>query len=233
MKELEIKLAEGQKELIVREGSALPLKEPVKVAIDGTIEAPAEYYAKRKSLVEANKAYVLFSYVGMYIKLFVDEKDHYRTEIGGSLSMNPDLKKFGINEGKIWTKNELKQFLKMNRAFFGDVDSNMKIVTNLEKFSMSVQAQIDDHSDNRGNAKNSSEIKVDTNLEMNFVLNLPIFTGQPKAKFMVEICFDVRDKGINLWLESAELQEFIISQRETIINKNIEPFKSDFVVIEK
>ncbi len=234
MENVEIKLSENQKELVLREGQALKLQEPRVVNIDGTIESPQEWLKKRKDTIDAKKSHVIFSYVGMFIKFIVNESDHYATTITGKTNLNPDLVKFGINsDAKKWTKNELKQFLKMNRAFFTDVDSNMKIVTNLEKFSASVQTQIDDHKDDRGNAKKSLDVKVDSNLDLNFSLNMPIFTGQPNSKFQVEICFDVRENAITIWLESAELQESIITQRAILIEKNIADFKEDFVVIEQ
>lgn len=227
-------IRDGVKELIIREGEALPLREPKIVDITGTIQAPAEFLLKRKDNVKSDKSHVLFSYNNLFIKLVTNENDHYSTTVTGKLIINKELEKFGINSDcKKWTKTELKTFLKMNRSFFKDVDSNLKIVTNLEKFSVSVQAQIDDHKDNRGNSKSNVDIKVDSNLDLKFTLLMPIFIGQPASSFEVEICFEVRDNGISIWLESPELQQLIISTRETLINKNIEPFKEDFVVIEQ
>ncbi len=234
MEKIEVNLTETQKELVIREGSALKLQEPKIVEINGTIEAPQEWLRKRKDKIDCKNSHVIFSYIGMFIKFVVNESDHYATTITGKTNINPDLLKFGINsDAKKWTKNDLKQFLKMNRAYFSDIDSNMKIVTNLEKFSASVQTQIDDHKDDRGNAKKSLEVKVDSNLDLNFSLSMPIFTGQPDSKFLVEICFDVRENAISIWLESAELQEAIITQRAILIEKNIEDFKAEFVVIEQ
>ena len=229
----EIKIDGDTKELIIREGGALPVKEQRVVSVTGTIEAPKEFLAKRLPTIDRNKSHVLFSYDGMYIKFNVNEDSHYQTTIVGKTELNPELVKFRINTEKLWTKDELKQFLKMNRANFNELDANMKIITNLAKFSANIQAQIDDQSDDRGNAKKGVEVSVKTDLDLNFVLNMPIFTGQPKSKFKVDICFDVRDKGINLWFESPELQELILAQREKLINDNVEPFKKDFVVIQQ
>ncbi len=231
---IEVHLNEGQKELVIRHGDALELQEQRIVEITGTIAAPAEFLAKRREGIDAKKSHVLFSYNKMYIVFNVNEDSYYQTIIRGNTAVNPDLLKFGINnDKKTFTKNELKQFLKMNRAFFKDIDSNLKIVTNLEKFSASVQTQIDDHKDDRGNKKNNTEIKVDSNLDLSFVLQMPIFLGQPNSTFQVEICFDVRDNAITIWLESPELQESILKQTVELIDKFVEPFKSEFVVIEQ
>lgn len=169
----------------------------------------------------------------MRIGLTVNESDHFATTVTGKAVLNPDLVKFGINAGKTWIKNDLKTFLKMNRAFFKESDEAMQIVSNLEKFSAQVQAKIDDQADTRGNSKKGVEITVNTDLKMSFILNIPIYIGQPKSTFVVEICFSVTDGGVTIWLESPELQEAIIKCRETLIDENLKPFRKDFVVIEQ
>lgn len=232
---IEVHLAEGQKELVIREGQAIEIKEPVKLDITGTIQSPKEWLAKRKASgqFDAKNCHVLFSYEKMFIKLFVNETNHYRTIITGKAEVNPDLAKFGINSEKTWTKDQLKSFLKMNRAFFRDRDENLQMVTNLEKFSASVKAQLDLHKDDRGNSKSNAEVKVDTNLNMNFTLRMPAFIGQPDIDFKVEICLDVRDAGLTIWLESPELQEAIINGRKKLVDDNIDCFREEFVVIEQ
>lgn len=231
--ETKLTVENGIKELVVREGQALKVQEPLKVDIKGTIGAPAEFLHKRKKELTAKNCHVLFSYIGMYVKLIVNETDYYATTITGQTQLNPDLKKFGINENKLFTVKELKQFLKFNRIFFAEIDANLKMITNLERFSASIQTQIDSHANDRGDKKQSLEVKIDSNLDLNFVLNMGIFIGEPSSKFNVEVCCDIRDGATSIWLESPELQSLIVSGRESLINKNIEPFKSDFVVIEQ
>ncbi len=229
---LKVIVENGIKELVIREGEAEILREPKIVTLKGTIGSPAEYFAKRKD-INPLKCNVVFSYINMKIVLVVEETDHFGTTVIGQAVLNPDLVKFGINSSKIWIKNDLKTFLKMNRAFFKESDEAMQIVANLEKFSAQVQAKIDDAADNRGNSKKGVEITVSTDLKMSFVLNIPIYIGQPKSTFTVEICFSVTDGGVTIWLESPELQEAIIKQRETLIDENLKPFRKDFVVIEE
>lgn len=231
--ETKITVENGIKELVIRQGDAEKIQLPKIINITGTIASPAEYLLKRKSELVAKNCHVIFSYIKMYIKLIVDESNHYSATITGQTELNPDLKKFGINETRLFTIKELKQFLKFNRIFFAEIDANMKMITNLERFSASVQTQIDAHSNDRGDKKQSLEVKIDSNLDLNFVLNMPIFTGESASKFQVEVCCDIRDGATSIWLESPELQSLIITGREALIKKNIEPFKSEFVVIEQ
>jgi len=230
----QINVPEGTKELIIREGEALDVSHliPQKVSISGTITAPRMYIEKRKRMHEDIKVHVLFSRENMQIKLICDEKNKIGTEITGKLLLNPELLKFKINTPVTYTLNELKQFLKMNRSFFVNVDENFKIVSNLEKVKISVQTQIEQEKDTRGNKTDNYQVKVDSGLEMSFNLDLPVYLGQPKKKFKVDICLDVRDKAVSVWLESVELREIEISERDAIINAELESF-SDYVVIEQ
>ena len=233
-KELKVTVENGVKELVIREGEALPLRQPELISIEGTIDAPAEFLNKRGTEeVNDKDSHVVFSYEKMMIRLTVHEGTAWPIVIIGQLKLNPELKKFGINEQKKFTIKDLKQFLKMNKYFFADQDESIKIISNLEKFRASVNTQIEQEANGRGDKKEHFEVKVDSNLDMVFTLNMPVFVGQSNNKFQIEICFDVRDKSIEIWLDSAELQQIILSGRESIIKKALEPFKEKFVVIEQ
>lgn len=54
-----------------------------------------------------------------------------------------------------------------------------------------------------------------------------------RFEFKVEICLDVRDAGLTIWLESPELQEAIINGRKKLVDDNIDCFRQEFVVIEQ
>jgi hypothetical protein len=230
---IEVKVEGNTKELVIREGAAEIIQCPKTVNITGVIGSPAEYLKKRKSELKPKQCHVLYSYIGMYIKLIVNEENYYSATITGQTQLNPELKKFGINENKLFTVKELKQFLKFNRSFFAEIDCNLKMITNLERFSASVQTQINSHANDRGDKKQSLEVKIDSNLDLNFVLNMPIFIGEAASKFNVEVCCDIRDGATSIWLEPPELQSLIIAGREALINKNIAPFLEAFVVIEQ
>jgi len=233
MDKIEIIASAGLQQLTVLEGKTLELKHPKIVNITGTINSPAQFLKQRKETLDVKKCHVIFSYIGMFVKLCIEETDFFGATVTGTTKLNPDLEKFGINNSKIFTIKELKQFLKMNRYFFADIDANMKMVTNLERFSASIQTQIDEHATDRGDKKKSLDVRVDSNLDLNFNLSIAVFVGEAKSKFQVEVCCDFRDNAVSVWLESAELQNLIITSREELINKAIAPFISEFVVIEQ
>lgn len=232
MEKLNVSLTDGTKVLEVRQGQALPLREPVKVRISGTIDAPRKYVEKRGADLPKQKTHVTYSREQMQIILSIDEESIFGAEIIGRLELNKDLKDFGVNAKKLFTVKDLQQFLKMSKYFFTDKDENMKIVSNLGKFKASVQTQLEEGGDTRGNKNKSLDVKVDSNIGLEFMLSLPIFKGQPSKTFKVEICFDVRDADISVWLESAELQELILKTRDEIIDNELKSFAA-YVIIEQ
>lgn len=223
---------DGVKEIIVREGDALIIRETKKVQLEGTVSAPSEFYKKRKSEHHVLGSHVLFNKDKGTIVLIVDEKDYYHTTVTGTLEEAIDLKKFGINTTKTFTVKELMTFLKMNRFHFLDKDANMKIVNNLQKFSANVTQALVDESSTRGDMTQSLAVKVTTNLDLNFSLKMPIYKGFKEHKFQVEICFEIRDKAVSIWLESVELKELMDAEKENIFKLELENFK-DIVCIEQ
>lgn len=225
-------LSAGPTFLEIREGKALEMQPPVKVKIEGTIDAPRKFFEKRKEEHKLLGCYVTYSRDDMKITLQVDEKDTYGSKIEGSLKMNPYLEEFGINRNTTRSIEDMKQFLKMRRFFFVDKDACNNIVANLGKFKARVETEIEQAKDNRGNSKNLLERVVKTDFPTGFNLVIPIFKGSGNSSFPVEVCFSVTDAGTKVWLESVELQELIASTLYEIMNKELEAFK-DIVVIEQ
>lgn len=230
---IEIKVEAGIKELVIRHGDAEKLHEPKKVILAGTIDAPAEFFRKRPDQVKKEQCHVLFSFRDKKIVLVLDEKDPHGGSVTGRLISNPELDLFKINSKSSLTIQDLKELFKTGRGFFASADENQKAITNLEKFRLSANVVIEKDNDNRGNVRDLVEATVKTSLDLSFKLNMPIFIGQPAKTFLVEILFDVRDKGVTVWLDSPELRSLIIEDREKIIGAALEPFKKDFVVIEE
>ncbi len=225
-------LAEKQAELVIREGDAAKIYEERILEISGTIEAPRKFLEKRKKDHEIQDAHVVFNREKMQIVFTLDEREHFKTTITGTLIKNPDLEVYGINKGKEFTILDLQKFLKLRRSHFTDREKNLLIVTNLGKFKAHVSTELEQNKDTRGNEKNLKETKITTELALDFDLSIPIFKGGENKKFKVEICFDVRDAAVSVWLESPELQEIIDGDRDGILNTELEAFK-EYVIIEQ
>lgn len=67
----------GKGEVVIREGQALPLHEPERVQIHGTIDAPARWIEKREATINQKECYVEVNREEMTITLVTDEKNYY------------------------------------------------------------------------------------------------------------------------------------------------------------
>lgn len=204
----------------------LPLIKPNKVHLSGTIGAPAEFYGKRKELHDKNKCHVLFNKQAGTIILVVDENyenDNYK--IVGQLQKNPELMKFEINTSKTFDPKDLLQVLKFNRVHFSDKAENAKICAALLGFKAKVTQAFENVDDLRGDAKQGLETKIEHELQQSFMLDIPLFKGEKKHSFKVDVCLQVRSGNVVVYLESVELKDLEMSMIEGIINDELTAFE--------
>lgn len=204
-------------ELIIRVGDAEKINPPVKLVVDGVITAPGDFWEKRKGLHDPEKTHVLINLLNGSIKLSVDENNVNSSVISGKLSLNPELTALSINSSKTTTVKELMGLLKMNRVFFTDKDENAKIVTNLQNWKAKIETDLEASNNHRGTQRNVKNIDLIHTMDESFVLEIPIFKGMNPSKFKVDICIDVRDAAVVVWLESRELKELEILCRNAAI----------------
>lgn len=148
---LQINLATGMSkaELVIREGAApkeLEPKAPVKTDLKGVIGCVVEYLKKRIDTWQfaQQDCHILVNRENVEITLITNEADEYRRgQVVGKLSYNPKFVEFGINGNKAWTPIELGLFIKMNRAFFADRQTNMTLVSVLMNFTATVNNKIE------------------------------------------------------------------------------------------
>lgn len=212
---------EGKQTIEILKGEALPQKEPKKIIVKGLINAPFEYLQKRSP--EPSKSHLIVSKSEGSITLIVDEKNEYRDEIGGALSLNPDFEKFGINTGKEYDTFELADFIKMNRYFFADKSVAMKLVSDLKNFKAKVNSDIEKSDDNRGNTRFLQNKAVESNIPEAFDIVVPIFKGQEEKVIRVEINIDSR--SLNCTLISPDANDIINETRSTLIDAQVEKIR--------
>jgi hypothetical protein len=139
MEKLQLEVKTDNNELIIREGSALKVHNPLTLDFDGTITAPGNWF-------EGKDGYDLQYYVAIVDidaqKIVLEHGDHApfgKVRVTGQLSIDPQLKQFGINQrNKTYTTKQLARLLKMNRINFEDREENLQIVSNLETFKARV-----------------------------------------------------------------------------------------------
>lgn len=202
-------------EVVLREGEApvaLDPKEPERVVISGTIDAPFRWLEKRVELINQKATNIIVNRDKMGLALTIDETSYYQTEINGFLQASKEMVEFGINIEKRWEPIKLSKFIKMHRAFFTDKSQNMMLVSTLKNFKAKVN-----------------------NLPKSFKLNIPLFKGFACEEIEVEIYADVDGRDVSLSLVSAGANEAIEEYKNKVIDVQLDAIRQiapDIVIVE-
>lgn len=223
-------------EIVIREGKAMEIHEPVKVVISGTLDAPARWLETRMHLGLVNQGanHVLVDRENLSITLQCNENNHYGSKISGSLIVSPEFKRFGINEGEYITNFDMAELFKMNRSFFETKAVAMKLVTELQNFRAKVDKDIEKSDNNRGDKRLLINQVVQSNLPEAFNLQIPIFKGTPKQTINVEVYVSPAD--FSCTLVSAEVNDLLEEMRDHEMDAVLDRIKAvcpDIVIIEQ
>lgn len=227
-------LASNGNSITIREGRAVELREPTRVDIAGTIDAPARWLEYRAVELNETHCYVLIDREHLSIELRCNENSYYGTKVTGRLEMSDEYKRFGINSGNYRTHFELAELIKMNRSYFESKTAAMKLVSELMNFKAKVDKEVEQSDNNRGDRRMLINQAVQHNLPEAFNLCLPVFKGTPVQTIAVEVYVDPGD--LTCTLVSPEANDFCESARDALINdvaERIHTAAPRIVIIEK
>ena len=234
MENLNLNIHSSCGEVVIRQGAALPAKEPNNILIEGTLDSPVEYLSKRISLINQSESFVTVNRDKMSIRLVINEHSPYRDIIVGSLSVHPDFIKFGINSGKYRTAIEMAEFIKMNRAHFENRQDAMDLVTLLRKFKAKVDKQVEsEFNPGKGDKRVLVAQTVESNMPPSFKVCIPIFKGTPKQVIELETYFNPED--LTCTLVSPQANEIAEDFKNAAIDDVIDRIRGiapDIVIIE-
>ena len=203
-------------EIIIRTGEAPEVYDPETVTIIGVIDSPLRWLEKRKDTVDLKSCHILVGRDDMEISLRIDECSHFHSDVVGKLILSEEFKRFGINQGKYITGMELSDLIRMNRTCFESKDKAMALVTIMRNFKAKVLNEIENSDDKKGNVSQVRRQTVEGNQPPSFDLCIPIFKGQPKQKFTVEI--DIDPDTLQATLVSPDAQDMIVEQRDKLMD---------------
>jgi len=202
---IKLEITGDTKELVIRTGEAIELKNPERLKISGSILAPAHFAEMRGGRFDPLNAHVKVDYQNFKISLVVNDKDVFGDEVTGALVLHPDLDNLKVNNNKLYSPRELYDAIKFMGMFFPNRDQYTALCTSLTNFKSRVETDFENSNDFKGNAANSKLTKIKTDLGLKFMLSMPIFKGIEESKFEVDICLDTKDGGVICWLESVDL----------------------------
>lgn len=244
--DITVNVEKGVKELVIRQGLANDIPEPVKVTLAGNIKAPVQFLQKRKKLfvnTASNDFKVPMHIISecnvvtdrrrLMIVLSLNERDGKGTTVVGELKVNPDLTAFGINnERSVYELKALIKLLRHKRVYFSSLETHSALINALSNFTASQQTDLEVKSDRRGNDKLLVDKRTSLTIPFSFKLNMPLYDGFEPKEFFVEILVDVSDASAVFYLESVDLSELLVTERDRIFEEQLKEF-AEFVVIEK
>lgn len=240
-------------ELIIRTGDAGIVYEPEPLMLHGTISAPADFAEARCEEEERyldptayktngvvtttqchqSNTHVIANYTERRIELVSNEsRPEVCDRINGALVLHPRLQGFRINQPYYYDKHSLFSLLKLQRTFFADAAEHTKLMADLKKLDAKVDQVFKDQNDLKGTAGYQKLVEIQTNLDLEFKLSIPLFAGEDRSKFKVDICLDNEGGGIRFWLESAQMYDMMLEETERIFEEQLARL-ADYVIIKK
>lgn len=207
-------------ELIIREGEALPVKEPNPIWVSGVLMAPASFLEGKKDNYDSKKCHVLIDRTKNEILFVGHERSGYEDKVKGSLKTSNELEAFCINQDKKFSISEFRTFLRTVKFCFADPEEHSALLKSLESFSMNVSKTFENFNNNSGNSKYMIETAVNKiPFKNTFTLLIPIFKGYPKERFTVEIGLDPTSTDVKIFLVSSEIYEIVERRKEKYIEE--------------
>lgn len=232
--DLQFLLSGSENAIVIREGAALPLKEPLIASLSGVLDSPLRWLEKRIDTIDQKACSLTVDRDKLRLELDIDETNHYGPVVTGSLQWHPMFLKFGINGGKYITHFEMAQLIKMNRTAFENHSVAMNLVTVLQNFKAKVNREIEKADNNRGDKRELLEQVVESNLPEKFNLHMPVFKGTQKRTFEVEVYIKADD--FTCTLISPTANDLVEQMRDTEFNDVLERIfilAPDIVIIEQ
>lgn len=208
--------AKSGRNITLRTGKAPEVHDPVALTIRGVIDSPLKWLEKRKDIIDQKQCSVIVNRDDMEIGLRINEHDYFKDTIYGILLISTEFKKFGINSGEYTTGLQLSDLIRMNRSCFEDKKKAMELVTIMRNFKATVTTQLEMSDDKKGNTAQLRRQTVEGNQPPAFELCIPIFKGQPKVKFTVEI--DIDPDTLQATLVSPDAQDMIAETRDSVMD---------------
>lgn len=227
---INISAAPGISELIIRHGDAAPVITPEQYRFDGNIEAPFTYLTGRNSATgdehfNPKKSVLQINRKNGNIKLLQNPNDPIADVIVGTTEIAPELDGWKFNTDYRWRASDLAEFLRRNRRYFPDASKLAELIAELRSMKVTTNGDIQTADDKRGNKKSLFEQSVQSNIPVSFDVDLPIIAGQKPTRVKVEVFIEVTGQSVSLMLDSIDVAELIVTERDRLLNEQITKFK--------
>lgn len=230
---LNINFAEGEavKELIIREtnhvNEPLPILEPEKVNITGTITAPFAFLEKRWNdpQMDHSRTHLLVNRDNLNIKLVANETDKRNgMTIIGQIELSRQFKAFGVNMDVQFAPEDLANFFRINRTYFKERSENMTLVSQLKSFRAKIETEVEREKKDNGSVTDVYKKVVNSNLPESFKVCIPIYKGAAPEEIEIEVIATVNGRDVALELISPDAASIVEEVRDRLIDEQIKKF---------
>lgn len=215
--ELNVQTKDGV--LIIREGKAPKINEPLEVHVRGALDSPSNFIKNQPP--DTGKAVVLVNEEKGQVAYLADPSNELAPRVLGELKENPELNKFRINSGETFDPDALAKVLKMNRFMFQNKETLMEIVATLKNLDATIDAELKKHSDERGNLEMRVKQTVKSNLPTSLTFFAKPFVGMEKVQFPAELGLQVSGTGILITIDSPDLKEKCDEYKSKLIEEEL------------
>ena len=212
--------------------------------INGTIDAPSEFWKKRIMAVSKvdpygsdginyrpDVCYVEFDYGKNTIKLVVNAAHPGEVIVNGSFILNGLFASLNINTGEPYSNpNELLAIVRYKSNIFETIALHAELLKNLRNFTAKAKKNFEQWSDQKGNTGTSKSIELIEFTPLAFEIHVPIFNGEPKSKIKVEVEIEERNGSLVFFLVSTELPRLIEDYKEAKFTKLKEDFEKIAII---
>tara|TARA_R110000772_G_scaffold35637_4_gene85773 strand:+ start:7877 stop:8644 length:768 start_codon:yes stop_codon:yes gene_type:complete len=213
----------GLKYVMWLDGKAPEQHNDQPVNISGTITAPRLFLDQRKSEFYAKTAHAIVSRTDGEIKMVINEHTvDEKYTVTGQIEKGKKFVELGINTYKNGlTPLALVQKLRLRRSIFKSVAEWSALLTALSNVEATVQRQMDEEKDDRGNHGINFKQTVTSNIPKEFTLVLPLIEGEDAVEIEVFVILEVDNSRIVCYLESVDGADLIETAFETLVNKEV------------
>lgn len=214
---------EGQ--ITIRQGEALPEKEPRREILECTLPGVHEWLTKRADEFVHSNALITYDVNEGAIHFVESIVNPYTNMVTGRLQVDPDLKKFKINTGKYESPEDMANRIRSLSYCFTTRNDAMALVSSLKNFKANVSNDIESTSNDRGSAKRLRNQIVESNLPEAFSIFTPMIKGGESKPLKVLI---FANETLDVTLFSYDLQELMQAAKTKAIREEVDQIKESF-----
>lgn len=219
---IEIKVENEIKELVIRKGDAPIIDYPVpRTQVDVSFESLMNFAQKQLEYenIKKEETLAIISIDEGKITFNTNQRSKYNDVISARLLLSDYISRFRINDTKGFNQKELSDIIKFNRRFISH-PSWEDLYTKTKNISVNQIKDLQNNiKDNRGNMNVSLEVKNSMDYPEMIRLNFPVFKHDIEPQNIeVDTVVDLVENQVRFWLQSPGLEELIESEKEKVLS---------------